>query len=90
MQEPRVMIVRDGGTWPYQAMPHLKSHLFSPIFAITQQQKFRRNLEDWNKGDIFDLIAVRGRSRSKHRRYAPNRGGPSLSDSEEEGQKKVF
>lgn len=43
---------------------------------ITKHNKFKRDLDDWAKGEIFDLSVRGSRSRSRNRRF------PSCSDTE--------
>lgn len=53
----------------------------------TKQQKFRQNLDDWEKGEVFDFTIHRGRSRSRRNRNRsnnPSRTRPNSSSSENE------
>lgn len=54
---------------------------------LTKQNKFRRDLDDWAKGEIFDLTTSRGRNRSCNCRF-PSRSdtdtGAHTSESEDE------
>lgn len=50
---------------------------------VTKQYKFKKDLDDWAKGKIFDPTHRGGRSRSRQRRSGSNKR-PSCSGSEDD------
>lgn len=58
----------------------------------TKQSKFQRDLDDWAKGEIFDLTKIRGRSTSRKGRQwsrSSTRGTPNTSESDEDTERMV-